>query len=104
LRLKAYYYEYGFDPIIFWRFDGATLPPGVAQIQETTTSGDECHYNLLIAEDAAEDFFDPHRDPQVSKQIFACPGDGVPGLTTDHTFFEKELDRAEAALREKSVA
>lgn len=44
------------QPPIFWEFDEAALPAGFTAEQQTTESGDVCHYNLLgISDKAARD-------------------------------------------------
>jgi len=43
-------------PAIFWVFDEAVLPAGFTAEQQTTQSGDVCHYNLLgVSDKAARD-------------------------------------------------
>ncbi len=43
-------------PLIFWEFDEALLPASFTAEQQTTQSGDICHYNLLgISDKAARD-------------------------------------------------
>ncbi len=41
------------QPAIFWVFDEAVLPAGFTAEQQTTQSGDVCHYNILGASDKA---------------------------------------------------
>jgi hypothetical protein len=44
------------QPPLFWEFDEAALPTGFTAEQQTTASGDVCHYNLLgISDKAARD-------------------------------------------------
>jgi hypothetical protein len=39
------------QPPIFWVFDKAVLPTGATAEQQTTPTGDVCHYNLLGVSD-----------------------------------------------------
>ncbi|MEZ4713750.1 MAG: hypothetical protein R3A44_41565 [Caldilineaceae bacterium] len=41
------------QPPIFWEFDETLLPVGFTAEQQTTASGDICHYNLLGVSDKA---------------------------------------------------
>lgn len=44
------------QPPIFWSFNEAILPTGFTAEQQTTQSGDVCHYNLLgVSDKAARD-------------------------------------------------
>jgi hypothetical protein len=44
------------QPPIFWMFEEAILPTGFTTEQQTTPSGDVCHYNLLgVSDKAARD-------------------------------------------------
>lgn len=44
------------QPPIFWSFNEAILPTGFTVEQQTTQSGDVCHYNLLgVSDKAARD-------------------------------------------------
>ncbi len=55
-------------PPIFWTFDESVLPSGFGVEQQTTDSGDMCHYNLLgVSDKAARDLL--IRQPLVAFQI-----------------------------------
>lgn len=69
------------QPPIFWEFDEAALPAGFTAEQQTTESGDVCHYNLVgVSDKAARDLL--IRQSLAEFQI--CEGDLSRPLTADN--------------------
>jgi hypothetical protein len=53
-------------PPIFWEFEASILPSGCELEQETSESGDDCHYNIVkLSEKDAKRFF-KERNPSYS--------------------------------------
>ncbi|MEZ4866283.1 MAG: hypothetical protein R3C14_33510 [Caldilineaceae bacterium] len=64
------------QPLIFWVFEEAILPAGFIAEQQTTESGDVCHYNLLgVSDKAARDLLIRQRltDFQICDNDMARP-------------------------------
>lgn len=63
LDVQLYYQLVADDPPIFWRFSTDILPDGFRLVQETTLTGDVCHYNIKgLTDKQAKDIFKTFND------------------------------------------
>lgn len=51
-HIKTYYSGLAGEPAIYWVFSSETLPDGHTLEQETSSTGDICHYNIRGVPDA----------------------------------------------------